>query len=260
MEEWLHDHNLKSEVRASRILIAETLQLIKDVFPRVNTDGALMGQGWSLPKFHATTKFQDYMMRFGSAINFYGGVGECNHKQFVKSTGFNTQKRIQSFTSQVATRYYEAMTFEIAHTHSQHRLSNGVTGGYQTVSKNDGTITMEGKYILTLEGLEENGIFKHYNVDNSSSLPTHLIRGIAVYASRELGIQDRCSIVGYTACKMRVDERDEIFRCNSNYSHDEQWYDWCLIEWVDSNNSSQTYPGLILGFIQVNMKNYAVVQ
>jgi hypothetical protein len=154
------------------------------------------------------------------------------------------------------------MTFEIAHTHSQHRLSTGVTGGYKTVSKNDGTstITMEGKYILTLEGLEENGIFKHYHVDNSSSLSTSLIRGIAVYASRELSIQDRCSIVGYTACKMRVDERDEIFRCNYNYSRDGQWYDWCLIEWVDSNNSSQTYPGLILGFIQVNMKNYAVVQ
>jgi hypothetical protein len=128
------------------------------------------------------------------------------------------------------------------------------------MSENDGTITMEGKYILTLEGLEENGIFKHYNVDNSSSLPTHLIRGIAVYASRELGIQDRCSIVGYTACKMQVDKRDEILRCNSNYSHDGQWYDWCLIEWVDSNNTSQTYPGLILGFIQVNMKIYAVVQ
>ena len=68
MEEWLHDHNLKSEVRASRILIAETLQLIKDAFPRVDTDIVEMGQGWSLPKFNATTKFQDYIMRFGSAI------------------------------------------------------------------------------------------------------------------------------------------------------------------------------------------------
>jgi hypothetical protein len=56
----------------------------------------------------------DNNFSFGSAINFYGGVGECNHKKFVNSTGFNTQKRIKNFTSQVATRYYEAMTFEIA--------------------------------------------------------------------------------------------------------------------------------------------------
>ena len=119
---------------------------------------------------------------------------------------------------------------------------------------------MEGKYILTLEGLEDNGIFSHYKVDKSTSLPTHLIWGIAVYASRELNIQDRFSVVGYTVCKMRVDERDDMFRCSSNYSHDGQWYDWCLIEWVDSNNTSQTYPGLILGFIQVVTKHYAVVQ
>ncbi len=106
MEEWFHGHNPKSEVLASHILIAKTLQLIKDVFPRTDTDGEEPGQGWSLPKFHATTKFRDYMTRFGSAINFYGGIGECNHKKFVKATGFSTQKRIQNFTSQVATRYY----------------------------------------------------------------------------------------------------------------------------------------------------------
>jgi hypothetical protein len=74
MEEWLHDHNLKSEVRASHNLIAETLKVIKDVFPRVDTDGIEMGQGWSLPKFHATTKFRDYMMSFGSAI-ILGEIG-----------------------------------------------------------------------------------------------------------------------------------------------------------------------------------------
>jgi hypothetical protein len=63
---------------------------------------------------------------------------------------------------------------------------------------------MEGKYILTLEGLEDNGIFSHYKVDNSTSLPTHLIWGIAVYASRELNIQDRFSVVGYTCAKCEL--------------------------------------------------------
>jgi hypothetical protein len=51
---------------------------------------------------------------FGSAINFYGGIGECNHKTFVKDTGFNTQKRIRTFALQVAQRYYKRMTFRIA--------------------------------------------------------------------------------------------------------------------------------------------------
>ena len=114
MEDWFHTSNPKTEVRSSKILIAQTLQLIKDVFLRTDTNGEEVGQGWAIPKFHGTTKFTDYIMLFGSAINFFGGVGECNHKTFVKATGHNTQKRIDSFTSQVATRYYEAMTIGIA--------------------------------------------------------------------------------------------------------------------------------------------------
>jgi hypothetical protein len=65
-------------------------------------------------KFHGVTKFVLYIRLFGNAINFYGVIGECNHKKFVKETGCNTQKRIWTFTSQVAQRYYEGMTLDIA--------------------------------------------------------------------------------------------------------------------------------------------------
>ncbi len=67
-----------------------------------------------MSKFHGITKFVLYIKHFGNAINFYGGIGECNHKNFVKETGCNTQKRICTFTSQVAQRYYERMTLDIA--------------------------------------------------------------------------------------------------------------------------------------------------
>ena len=80
-EEWFHAKNPKTEVHAPNVLTGKTLQLIKDVFPRTDIDGEELGQGWSLPKFHATTKFREYMISVGSAINFYGGVGECNHKK-----------------------------------------------------------------------------------------------------------------------------------------------------------------------------------
>ena len=55
-----------------------------------------------------------YIKLFGNAINFHSGIGECNHKKFVKETGCNTQKRIRTFTSQVAQRYYEGTTLDIA--------------------------------------------------------------------------------------------------------------------------------------------------
>ncbi len=67
-----------------------------------------------MSKFRGVTKFVFYIKRFGNAINFYGGIGECNHKKFVKETGCNTQKRIWTFTSQVTQWYYEGMTLDIA--------------------------------------------------------------------------------------------------------------------------------------------------
>jgi hypothetical protein len=45
MEEWFDDHILKRDVCASHILIAKTLQLVKDVFPIRDIDGEELGQG-----------------------------------------------------------------------------------------------------------------------------------------------------------------------------------------------------------------------
>ncbi len=67
-----------------------------------------------MSKFHGVAKFVLYIKLFGDAINFYGGIGECNHKKFVKETGCITQKRIRTFTSQVGQRYYEGMTLDTA--------------------------------------------------------------------------------------------------------------------------------------------------
>jgi hypothetical protein len=64
------------------------------------------------------------MMLVGSAINFYGGIGKCNHKKFVKDNRFNTQKRIRTFTLQVAQRYFKGMTLHIAKKCLDTRMEN----------------------------------------------------------------------------------------------------------------------------------------
>ena len=102
-KEWIHSTNPKVEVESSRTVISQLVKLIQNSFPRTDNNGSEIGQGWKFPKMHALTKFVDYMILFGSAINFFGGIGECNHKKFVKDTGCNTQKRTNTFTSQVAT-------------------------------------------------------------------------------------------------------------------------------------------------------------
>jgi len=92
-EEWRHSTNLKAEVESSRTVISVMVKLIQKCFPRTDNDESEIGQGWKFPKMHALTKFVDYMILFGSAINFFGGIGECNHKKFIKDTGCNTLKR-----------------------------------------------------------------------------------------------------------------------------------------------------------------------
>jgi hypothetical protein len=114
MEEWFHGNNLKEEVNLANSLVAETLESLHTCFPRWDKDSNKEGQGWSVSKFHGVTKFVLYIKLFGNAINFYGGIGECNHKKFVKEMRCNTQNRIRTFTSQVAQRYYEGMTLDIA--------------------------------------------------------------------------------------------------------------------------------------------------
>jgi hypothetical protein len=108
MEEWFHQSNPKNEVNSACSLIACTIKLMQFVFPRQ------AGRGWNLPKSQGLTKFQLYMKLYGSASNFFGGVGESNHKKKLKATGNNMQKRAHNFTSQIATRYYKWMVHEIA--------------------------------------------------------------------------------------------------------------------------------------------------
>ena len=86
MEEWFHDSNPKEEVNNAKPLIAKVLQALQELFPRDGT-----GNNYNNPKMHAMTKFQFYIKRYGSAINFYGGTGESAHKHFMKAPSEKTQ-------------------------------------------------------------------------------------------------------------------------------------------------------------------------
>ena len=102
MEEWFHDSNDKEEVNKSRPLIAKVLKMLQYLFPRE-------ANGYCLPKMHGMTKFQTYIKKYGSAMNFYGGTGESAHKQFVKAPGQKTQRRVTEFASQTAQQFYDIL-------------------------------------------------------------------------------------------------------------------------------------------------------
>ena len=109
----MHQPGWSADVANHKMSVIKQFSL-KTSFPRTDNDGAIVGQGQKFSKMNAITKFVDFMVLFGSAINFLGGIGECNHKIFVKDTGCNTQKRINTFTTQCTTQYYESMIFDMA--------------------------------------------------------------------------------------------------------------------------------------------------
>jgi hypothetical protein len=62
--------------------IAKVLRWLQPFFPRPDNTN-----GYNIPKMHGMTKFVEYMILYKSAMNFNGGPGEANHKNFVKAAG-----------------------------------------------------------------------------------------------------------------------------------------------------------------------------
>ncbi len=248
--EWLHSTNLKGEVKSSRPLIADMIQLIHKVFLRTDVAGNIIGQGWKIPKMHAVTKFVDYIIDFGCAIIFFGGIGECNHKTCVKDTGCNTQKRTNSFTLQVASQYHESMILEVAKKHKNNSISTQFEYVGLSRESNRGAV-MEGKYILTISDLSVSSIFSLFSTKKHTNLPTKFVQAVSLHAARFYH-SPTYTVVGYTACKMPIQGRDKIFRAVASFGDKGQkWYDWCLVNWSE-NNEVQTYPAKILGFVNMD--------
>lgn len=283
MEEWFHCTNEVEEVENARPLIAEVIDMVKEIFPRSE------GQGWKLPKTHGLTKIQYYMRLFGSAINFFGGPGECNHKKFVKDPANNTQLRIDSFSSQVAIRCYETMVLEIAHSATVRGAKRmyRLVGAPDTATEDTHDVTLQGKYRVRIGDYDEQGYpskataswIKNGKVKGKCDVPTRFFAGLSSYAYKR-GRRAAFEATGYACCKCEVDGRDEIFRATPQYYSDESWYDWCIVQFVEESvtrrkrrvvrtESVVNYAACILGIFTISEhiggdhepnRPYAVVQ
>ncbi len=168
----------------------------------------------------------------------------------MKDTGCNTQKRINSFTSQVATRYYKSMILDVANKHKNNRISTKF--GYVGTSRecNRGPI-MEGEYILTISDMRTNGIFSTFSTHKNTKLRTKFVQAVSLHTAKYYH-KSTYTVVGYTACKMQIQGRDKIFRAVASFGDKgQQWYDWCLVNCTE-NDEEQTYPAKILGFVNMD--------
>jgi hypothetical protein len=88
---WVNEPHPRSQVKQSLKALGILINLIKACFLRDE------GWGWNLPKMHAFAKMQHIMMKFGSANNFSGNIGERALKGIVNNHAEKTQRRPDKF-------------------------------------------------------------------------------------------------------------------------------------------------------------------
>ncbi len=127
----------RSQINRSRKLLDELISLIKECFPRTK------GWGWNLPKMHAFAKMPHYMLKFGSANNFSGQIGEQALKGIVKDNVERTQQRPDNFAEQCAIRKYESNVIKYVMTDISHQLGSSERGANRGIANFDsrGTFT-----------------------------------------------------------------------------------------------------------------------
>ncbi len=95
-ERWVTKPHSRAQVHRSYKVLGELIEMIKQCFPRE------VGWGWNLPKMHAFAKVPSNILKFGSANNFSGNIGERALKAIVKDHAEKTQRRTDKFAEQCA--------------------------------------------------------------------------------------------------------------------------------------------------------------
>jgi hypothetical protein len=98
---WVNEPHPRSQVCQSLKALGILINLIKDSCPRDE------GWGWNLPKMYAFAKMPHIMLKFGSANNFSGNIGEQALKGIVKDRAEKTQRQPDKFAEQYAICKYE---------------------------------------------------------------------------------------------------------------------------------------------------------
>ena len=267
-EKWIHDVNPKQDVAKASKWVSKLKRMIKKHLNR--TKICCNGNGWNIPKFHGLSKFIFYMTVYGCGANFFGGPCESALKKFVKYTGFNTQRRVKSFVSQVATRNYESMVLEVGYERIREKCADYELQPtpvnhelFPDDSSIDSNVTVDDFHLdnvdeTQFEGCHDLMISKSVNNEREyackwkdgkknvvkSPISKQLVKGLCRKADRDKRY-DSFDVKCYTCYKQRVNGSNIIYRATEEYRGSE-WYDFGSVKY----ESVGFFPSKILGFIQ----------
>jgi len=253
-ERWVTEAHPRTEIQKSQLLLGDLITMIKDCFPRED------GWGWNLPKMHAYAKMPHYMLKFGSAGNFSGQIGERALKGIVKDHAARTQKRPGSFAEQCAIREYERNVLKYVMTDLDIQLGVRSSGKKANTAKKE----FRGRFILSLSKTNNRGVgTSDDNVtwhDKKKNKMNVFIADLFVFAIRRFGqahgYNDEFKVTGYTTYINGTDaSEDSIKYYATEYMNGGKRYDYAMIDFVLDDGDTATCPAKILGFVRYNITN-----
>ena len=271
---WMHDSHSRGHLRAAQPMVERLLGNIFDYFPREkiskkekelqNRSGS-GSRGWEIVKFHAISGVVQDLLDFGNGLSFAGDCGEKFHQYVVKSPGFQTQKRCNTFTAQVAKNVFAADVINYAYSHSN--VGNHIMFGkadqiggptpfrergndFYTLPDNLNNVKLLGKYTAIITHSIERGMHRYKFdprwADAGKELLKHPLSREFVYhiahsAERKKYYHD-FTIEGFTELR----HNGQIYRA-SEYYRGCKWYDWAHV--LDPKDGLEM-QGRILGFFR----------
>ena len=251
-ERWITQPNPRSKVEKSKRLLGELILLIQQCYPRVD------GFGWKIPKMHALSKMPDTVLKFGSANNFSGQIGERALKGIVKDHASRTQRRADSFAQQCAQREYESnvVKFVMSDMHQNPGLTtNSILNSRKS--------SFSGCFQLSMNSTNARGVSTENDmvtwVDKMKNGVSFGISKLFIFALRQFsfGVGHRAgySVTGFTTWNCGVqNELDQptIYHA-TEYMNGKSRYDYAMISFLSDDGKTNTCPAKILGFVKYNV-------
>jgi hypothetical protein len=275
------DFNTRRDIRDgvdATIMMQE--RIIRDLprDKRENTKEEKGSQGWHITKFHCLPYLMSNIMKFGCGRVTHGSAGEKNHKRFAKDAGKGTQRRVDSYASQVGQNNYEFDVIDSAYGKIRRRCVEtdliNTYGSKEIVSKYKDRETENvkmkvdrGKFTLKIMVDRRGRIrWKHCWLDKrKNNLDEHNPHRLLIYAIGKnagdyrknfgLSSETKFDVECYTEATV-----DGVIYRSTPYYLGRAWYDWGLFEFPETIDSEGNIScaAQILGFFKYMKSNKAL--
>ena len=192
---------------------------------------------------HALAKMPKNMLKFGTANNFCGHIGERALKGIVKDHAQQTQQRPDSFAQQCALREYETNILRYVMTEIGGHL------GFSTkiLPESNDVVRLKGKFTLTMStviGVFADEVLWHCAKRECLQCGvSDLLRFALQQHSHINGYSDSYKVTGYTSLHIICRNTDKkVIYYATELMNGNRHYDYALIDFVGDDGSTQSCP------------------